>query len=123
MVQTEAMSYSVVEGWEQLPSGYKHIDVAGAAVDSQDRVFLMCRGDHPVMIYDREGNFVKSWGEGEFTFRTHGITIGPDDMVYCTDDDDHTVRKYTPDGELTYAAWDVNIGMFFSRRKTSSACR
>jgi DNA-binding beta-propeller fold protein YncE len=102
MVQTEALSYSVVPGWEQLPAGWEHIDVAGAAVDSEDRVFLICRGDHPIIIYDRDGKFVKSWGEGQFSFRTHGITIGSDDMVYCTDDDDHTVRKYTPDGELIF---------------------
>ena len=100
MVQTGALSYQVVEGWEQLPAGYAHRDVAGVAVDSQDRVFLICRGDHPIMIYDRDGKFVGSWGEGQFTYRTHGITIGPDDMVYATDDGNHTVRKFTPDGKL-----------------------
>jgi DNA-binding beta-propeller fold protein YncE len=26
--------------------------------------------------------------------------IGPDDTVYCTDDLDHTVRRFTPDGSL-----------------------
>src|SRR6476661_6307448 len=100
MVQTSALSYEVVEGWEQIPAGWTHPDVAGVAVDSQDRVYLICRGDHPIMVYDRDGKFLKSWGEGQFTLRTHGITVGPDDMVYCTDDADHTVRKYTPDGEL-----------------------
>jgi DNA-binding beta-propeller fold protein YncE len=35
-----------------------------------------------------------------FTPRTHGITVGPDDSVYCVDDGDHTVRKLTPGGEL-----------------------
>jgi streptogramin lyase len=32
--------------------------------------------------------------------RPHGILIGPDDAVYCTDDLDHTVRKFTPEGRL-----------------------
>lgn len=32
--------------------------------------------------------------------RAHGIFIGPDDAVYCTDDMDHTVRKFTPEGKL-----------------------
>jgi DNA-binding beta-propeller fold protein YncE len=32
--------------------------------------------------------------------RPHGLTIGPDDAVYCTDDADHTVRKFTPEGRL-----------------------
>jgi hypothetical protein len=32
--------------------------------------------------------------------RTHGITIAPDDSVWCVDDAGHSVRKFTPDGEL-----------------------
>ena len=52
MAQTDTINYSVVEGWEQLPKGYEHRDVAGVAVDGEDRVYMMCRGDHPVLIYD-----------------------------------------------------------------------
>src|SRR5262249_26447339 len=74
-------------------------EVAGVATDSQDRVYVFNRGDHPLMVFNRDGTFVKSWGEGLFK-RPHGIIIGPDDSVYCTDDFDHTVRKFTPDGRL-----------------------
>src|SRR5712691_10499127 len=100
MAGTNALSYEVAEGWEQLPAGYEHRDVAGVAVDSEDRVYLICRGDHPIIMYDRSGKFLGSWGEGDFTYRTHGITVGPDEMVYCTDDGNHTVRKFTPHGKL-----------------------
>jgi DNA-binding beta-propeller fold protein YncE len=100
MVQTSALQYEVVEGWEKLPTGIEHRDVAGVAVDSQDRVYLICRGETPIIVYDRDGSFLSSWGQGLFTMRTHGITVGPDDMLYCTDDGDHTVRKFTPEGEL-----------------------
>ena len=51
------------------------------------------------MVFDRDGAFQTSWGEGVFT-RPHGIFIGPDDAVYCTDDCGHTVRKFTPDGRM-----------------------
>jgi len=77
-----ALSYGVVEGWEQLPGGYAHKDVAGVAIDGEDRVYLICRGDHPIIVYDRKGNFLGSWGEGQFTLRTHGITVGPDGLLY-----------------------------------------
>jgi len=91
--------FEVCEGWGELPPGWRFVEVAGVAADSRDRVFAFNRGEHPVIIFDREGRFIGSWGEGAFV-RPHGITIGPDDVVYCTDDLDHTVKKFTPDGEL-----------------------
>jgi len=85
--------------WARRPPGYSWSEVAAVAIDSRDRVYVFNRGEHPVMVFDRDGTFLKSWGEGFFA-RAHGITIGPDDSVYCTDDHDHTVRKFTPDGRL-----------------------
>ena len=54
MSVTVSTKYQAVVGWEQLPAGYTHPDVAAVAVDSKDRVFLFCRSDHPVMIYERD---------------------------------------------------------------------
>jgi len=108
MANTSGLRYEVVEGWEQLPSGYLHRDVAGVAVDLEDRVFLICRGDHPILMYDSKGKFLGSWGEGDFTYRTHGITVGPDNSVYCTDDGNHTIRKFTPNGKLLMTLGTMN---------------
>ncbi len=91
--------YEVIEGWEQLPAGYVHRDVDGVTVDSRDRVYLVTRSDARVIVYERDGTFVTSWGEGIFTPRTHGVAVGPEDSVYVVDDGDHTVRKFTPEGE------------------------
>jgi DNA-binding beta-propeller fold protein YncE len=95
----DSKDYEVVEGWGELPESWRFVEVAGVATDSRDQVFVFNRGEHPIVIFDRAGRFVESWGEGVFV-RAHGLTIGPDDAVYCTDDLDHTVRKYTPDGTL-----------------------
>jgi DNA-binding beta-propeller fold protein YncE len=91
--------FEALAAWPRTPEGYSWTEVTAVAIDSRDRVFVFNRGDHPVMIFDSEGTFQSSWGEGYFV-RPHGITIGPDDSVYCTDDLDHTVRRYTPDGQL-----------------------
>ena len=85
--------------WAQAPAGWDWVEVAGVAADKQDRVYVFSRSNHPVMVFDRSGAFLSSWGEGLFT-RPHGIFIGPDDAVYCTDDCGHTVRKFTPNGRL-----------------------
>jgi len=93
------LKFEVVEGWGELPEGWAFTQVAGVAVDSRDRVLVLNRSPHPVMIFDREGKFLSSWGEGAFE-RPHGLYIGSDDRVYCTDDKDHTVKIFTLEGEL-----------------------
>jgi DNA-binding beta-propeller fold protein YncE len=95
-----APSFEVLDGWEQLPAGYDHPDVADVAVDSTGRVYLFCRSEHPVLVYERDGRFVRSWGKGVFTMRAHGITLTPDDTLWFTDDGDQTVRRFTRDGRL-----------------------
>lgn len=90
--------------WAKLPEGWSFLEVADVAVDSQDRVYVFNRGKHPMIVFDRQGNFLVSWGEGLFK-RPHGVTLGPDETLYCVDDGDHTVRKMTPDGKVL-----MNIG-------------
>ena len=91
--------YRVLEGWAKWPEEWQLGDVAAVGVDSNDRVYAFHRGDHPMVIFDRDGNVLRSWGEGLFK-RAHGIHMGPDDTLYLTDEGDHTVRKCTLDGKV-----------------------
>ena len=92
--------YERVEGWLKLPDGWTLLETPGVAVDSKDNVYLLTRGKHPIIVCDRNGGFLRSFGEGLFTNRPHGIYIGPDDSVYTADDGNDAVRKFTPDGKL-----------------------
>ena len=91
--------YEADDRWAKSPTGWSWKEATAVATDSRDRVFVFNRGDHPLMIFDRVGTFLASWGDGLFA-RPHGICIGPDDSVYLTDDTDHTVRKFSHDGRL-----------------------
>jgi DNA-binding beta-propeller fold protein YncE len=92
--------YELVEGWTKLPDGWSFTDVGGLDIDSQDRVYVVNRGGaHPVMVFDRDGNLLASWGDGLFK-QPHGICVSPSGFVYCTDDGSHTVSKFTADGKL-----------------------
>jgi hypothetical protein len=73
--------------------------VSGLAVDRQDRLYVFNRGKHPVIVLDRDGAFLGSWGEGMFT-RPHAATMAPDDTLWLVDDGDHTVRHCTGDGTV-----------------------
>jgi hypothetical protein len=98
--QSTIPAFRVVPDWEQLPAGYRHGDVAGVAVDSQDRVFVLTRREARCLVYEQDGTFLRSFGEEIFTERAHGLTIDAQDFVYTVDDGDHTVRKWAPDGTL-----------------------
>ena len=91
--------YRIVDNWVKLPEGWQFGDVAAVAVDDKDQVYAFHRGPHPVIVFDRGGNFLRSWGDGLFK-RPHGIHIGPDGAIYLTDDGDHSVRKCTPEGKV-----------------------
>lgn len=93
-------TYERVEVWAKLPAGWVLDEVSGISVDSQDRLFAFQRAGHHVMVFDREGNYLRHWGDGQFS-RPHGITVAPDGSVWVTDDQDHIVQKYTADGALT----------------------
>src|SRR5262245_57835217 len=98
---TTRLRYVLMEGWERSPQKTSRPrQVADVAVDSRDRIYLFTRDDNRVIVCERDGTFVTAWGEGRFRGRAHGITVGPDDSVYCINDLDHTVRKFTPGGEL-----------------------
>lgn len=91
--------YEVVDNWAKRPKYWSFADVAGVGVDSQDRVYVFNRSPHPVMVFDKEGNFIRSWGEGIFS-RPHGAFIDQTDSIWCTDDADHIVRKFDTNGNL-----------------------
>ena len=96
---SEKHTYEVEVDWEKLPPGYRWREVAAVATDANDRVYVFNRGPHPMIVLDSDGNFLNSWGEDIFT-RPHGLTVGPNDTLYCTDDGDHTVRQCTLDGKV-----------------------
>jgi DNA-binding beta-propeller fold protein YncE len=93
------MGFRAVEGWGRLPEGWSFVEATSVAVDAHDNVYVFNRGEHPVIVFDRDGTFLRSWGEGVFR-RAHGITIGPDDSLWLTDDLHHTIRQFTAAGKL-----------------------
>lgn len=91
-------TYELVD-WARLPPGLSFLDVGGIAIDASDNVCVLNRSQSPVMVFDREGNLLKRWGDGFFN-RAHGCGITADGQVWCTDDRNHVVAKFDPDGRL-----------------------
>lgn len=96
-------TYEVAEGWGKLPQGWEWGQISSVAVDSQDRVYVYTRTAHPLMIFDRDGKFLRSWGE-DVLKDAHGITIDAQGNMYYVDRETQVAMKYTADGKKVWEA-------------------
>ena len=110
--------YDTVENWAKIPAG--RVWGATSAVypaNDGEHIWIaercganLCVGSDldPVMLFDQEGNVVKSFGSGMIVW-PHGIFVDSDDNVWIADSVGyapvpagvgHTIMKFSPDGEL-----------------------
>lgn len=107
--------YTAVDGWAKLDRAWG----ATSAVypDGNGNIWVadrcganLCVGSdlNPVMLFDPEGNLVRSFGAGEIVW-PHGIFVDGDGAVWITDavgyapvpeGVGHVILKYSPEGEL-----------------------
>lgn len=121
--------YNRVEDWPRYPPGMQFEMGSGVAVDKEGIVYLFTRdiehwATHPLAMKDkmgkssismftRDGDFLGKWGPSDergFALGAHTLYIEKDGMFWTTDRDGHTVKKYTPQGELlltlgTFGEW------------------
>src|SRR5436190_8745706 len=94
LAQTEMpkLAYQVVPDWPQLPAGWNFRETPGIAADTREHVYVIHRGEHPIMEFDGDGRFIKSFGDGLFD-RPHAIRIDPEGNIWTVDDGSHVVLK------------------------------
>jgi len=110
IVGTGDLKFELDPDWPRgMPEGWEFTLASGVAVNSRDEVYVFSRGVHPITMWNTDGDFTTSWGEASCldpadryngTFRDpHGIYVGPDDSIWLTDTQTHTVTKHTRLGE------------------------
>ncbi len=121
--------YRRVDPWPKYPPGMQFEMGSGVAVDAQGVIYLFTRdiehwaahpmamsskmGKSSVSMFNRDGDYLGKWGPSDergFALGGHTIYIEKDGTFWTTDRDGHTVRQYTPQGELllelgTFAEW------------------
>src|SRR5438093_13781862 len=66
--------YRPVPGWAKLPAGLTLGPVSAVATDAADRVFVCHRGPRPVLVFEADGTFLRSWGDDALK-TPHGLRI------------------------------------------------
>ena len=92
-------TYEVHEDWARPPEGCEMM-AASVTVDAQDRIYCFNRNkEYPVIVFDRDGKFLSSWGVGVFAF-PHTIRAARDGNLWLVDRDHAQMMLFTPWGEL-----------------------
>lgn len=81
---------------------YGRVEVRSVACDPHtDRVFVLQYSQkYPVLVFDRAGRFLTSWGAGRFTM-PHGCRVCPrTGELWMTDDGDSRVLRFSQTGTL-----------------------
>ncbi len=73
--------------------------MSAVAVGKGDEIYVLHRGPKPLMVFDRRGRFLRSFGEGLFEV-PHGLRVAPDGAVWTTDNKNNLVRRFSPEGKL-----------------------
>ena len=109
-----AIDYAVDPTWPRdLPDGWILGQVGSVSVDAEDNVLILNRGDitdeeaesgesaPPVVVFDKAGAVIKSWGDPRvLPERLHGSFVDGDKSVWVTGMSDGIIQKYSWEGEL-----------------------
>jgi len=93
------LPHRLVKDWPQLPKGWNFGECSGVSVDRQDNVWVFNRGPHPVIVFDKKGQMLESWGEG-LVRSSHGIRVDDAQNLWLADVKGHVVLKLSPSGRL-----------------------
>ena len=95
-----SFTYRYEWDWVRWPERLKGCQVSGVFCDADDMLYVFNRTpDDPIVVFDPEGRFVRSFGAGEFV-HPHGIFITREGNLWCADDRGHVIKLLSPQGEV-----------------------
>ncbi len=86
-------------GFVELPAGIALDAVSAVAVDRDDQVYVLQRGEPQILVFDNRGNYLRGFGQGLFKV-PHGLRFDHDGHLWTTDNGNHVLRKFSRDGKL-----------------------
>ncbi len=92
------LDYVVAPTPVTLPAGMTMGAAASVAFDANGHLFVLTRGDKTFFEFDRDGTFIRAFGDKLFT-RSHGLRIDREGNLWATDVGGHVVVKMNRDGQ------------------------
>ena len=99
----------VSTGFLPLPSDITIGAMSAVAVDGPDRIYVLHRGEPPLLVLDGQHKLISGRGKGEFK-TPHGLRIDAQRNVWVTDNARHVVYRMSREGKVTLKGWGPAIG-------------
>jgi len=93
------LDYVAVANPVTVPAGVTMGASAAAAFDAKGHLYVLTRGNPPLMEFDETGKYIRGFGEGMF-MRSHGLRIDSEGNIWATDVGAHYVVKMNPQGQV-----------------------
>jgi DNA-binding beta-propeller fold protein YncE len=96
-------------GFLKFPAEVEVGLMSGVAVDREDRIYALHRGEPPLVAFDADGKFVRYCGQGMFKV-PHGLRVDREGNIWTTDNGNHVLRKFNREGRLLMTLGVENKG-------------
>ena len=97
MPKAPEIPFRVVEDYLKIPSDMIMAEAVGVAINSKGHIFILNRGNHPLLEFSADGDFIGSFGEGSPIFRVpHSIRFDSQDNMWYVNSADNLVVKFDP---------------------------
>ncbi len=86
-------------GFLKFPPEVEVGAMSAVAIDAADRIYVLHRGQPPLVAFDAAGNYVRAWGHDLFKV-PHGLRVDRDGNIWTTDNGNDVIRQFNRDGRL-----------------------
>ncbi len=86
-------------GFLEFPSEVELGAVSAVAVDADDHVYVLHRGEPPLVAFDAEHKYLRGWGSGMLKV-PRGLRVDGEGNIWTTDNGNHVLRKFNREGRL-----------------------
>lgn len=95
----DQVEFQPVADFLQLPANWKLGQCSAVAIGPKGEIYLFHRGPHPILCFESDGKFLRSFGDDEIR-KAHGLRVDPDGNLWTTDIGSHRVVKFDPAGKV-----------------------
>ena len=96
-------------GFLEIPAGVELGAVSAVAIGPAGGIYVLHRGEPPLLAFDVSGEFSHGWGQGRFGM-AHGLRVDSGGNIWATDNQLHTLTKFSPTGEVIATIGERGVG-------------